>query len=219
LWYYGVRYKEGCTDNDLWKTYFTSSKLVKQMRKIIGDPDIIQIRKRFSNSCDAIKWESRVLRRLDASRRDDFLNLQNGSGEISPENNELIKKLKSIKMLEYWTEERKKIKSDNMKRYYSENPLEIERLRKNTLEMWKNKTQDELSEFSEKMKNINYEKKDEISKKLKDKWKENDFRNKMKHRNHGSNSLSLKEKWKDPVWRDYMLQCRKRNRKLKNETN
>ena len=29
-WYYGVRYAKNCKPEDLWKTYFTSSKHVKE---------------------------------------------------------------------------------------------------------------------------------------------------------------------------------------------
>ena len=34
--YYGVRYAKGCHPDDLWKTYFTSSKYVKEFREKNG---------------------------------------------------------------------------------------------------------------------------------------------------------------------------------------
>jgi len=53
-WYYGVRYSKRCNPNDLWVKYFTSSKLVKQFRNKFGEPDVVEVRKIFNNSEDAI---------------------------------------------------------------------------------------------------------------------------------------------------------------------
>ena len=74
IWYYGVRYAKNATPNSLWTTYFTSSKLVKELKNRIGDPDVIQIRKTFNSREKAVLWESKVLRRLKLCERDDFLN-------------------------------------------------------------------------------------------------------------------------------------------------
>lgn len=78
LYYYGVQYKKYCTPDDLFKKYFTSSKLVKQYIKNYGLPDIIQIRKTFSCKEKALLHEHKVLRRLNAKHRKDFLNKTNG---------------------------------------------------------------------------------------------------------------------------------------------
>lgn len=40
--YYGVRYAKNCHPSDLWQTYFTSSKHVKNTRERYGEPDIIE---------------------------------------------------------------------------------------------------------------------------------------------------------------------------------
>ncbi|MFA6198816.1 MAG: hypothetical protein WC679_00165 [Bacteroidales bacterium] len=45
--YYGVQYNKKANPDDLWKSYFTSSKIVQQFRKEFGEPDIIQFRKVF----------------------------------------------------------------------------------------------------------------------------------------------------------------------------
>lgn len=74
-YYYGVRYKRGTTPVDLWTIYFTSSKFVKRMRELHGEPDIIEIRKIFQNIEAAINWESRVLKRMKVSQRSDFINI------------------------------------------------------------------------------------------------------------------------------------------------
>ena len=51
VWYYGSEtgFKTKIANpSNLWKTYFTSSKYVKQYREKYGEPDIIEIRKVFS---------------------------------------------------------------------------------------------------------------------------------------------------------------------------
>lgn len=74
-YYYGVRYAKGCKPKELWKSYFTSSKHVKQFREEYGEPDVIQVRKTFKCSSDARNWENKVLNRIGAKDRIDFLNL------------------------------------------------------------------------------------------------------------------------------------------------
>lgn len=84
-YYYGVRYAEktkcfytaGCHPDELWKTYFTSSEYVTEMRKLYGEPDIISIRKTFTNKHSAINWEKRVITRLGAIRNNKWLNKGN----------------------------------------------------------------------------------------------------------------------------------------------
>ena len=74
LWYYGVRYSQKSNPNDLWITYFTSSKYVKDMRVLYGEPDIIQIRKTFSCPEKAQRWETKVLTRLDVTNDNKWIN-------------------------------------------------------------------------------------------------------------------------------------------------
>ena len=72
--YYGVKYAIGCNPSDLWTTYFTSSKLVEQYRLEHGEPDIIEVRKTFDNSLDAVTWEKNVLMKLNVVNNDKWLN-------------------------------------------------------------------------------------------------------------------------------------------------
>lgn len=74
IWYYGLRFARGCQPDDLWKKYFTSSKLVKSYRKKHGEPDVITVRKTFSCRTKAIDWEAKVLRRMKAVNRANWLN-------------------------------------------------------------------------------------------------------------------------------------------------
>lgn len=73
-WYYGVRFARDCHPDDLWNKYFTSSRKVKSLRKEIGEPDIIQVRKTFDNSKKARLWESKVIRRINATYDNRWLN-------------------------------------------------------------------------------------------------------------------------------------------------
>jgi hypothetical protein len=67
-------YETGCHPDDLWKTYFTSSKEVPVYREKYGEPDIIQIRKTFFDARSAKMWEHKVLLRLNAATSDKWLN-------------------------------------------------------------------------------------------------------------------------------------------------
>lgn len=64
-WYYGVRFSKNSNPSELWSTYFTSSKHVKSFRAKHGEPDIISIRKKFSDPQKAKIWEHTVLKKLN----------------------------------------------------------------------------------------------------------------------------------------------------------
>ena len=68
-WYYGVRYKNGCSIDDMWTTYFTSSKQIKKLILQDGkDSFKAEIRKIFDDAKKAIAWEARVLKRMLGSK-------------------------------------------------------------------------------------------------------------------------------------------------------
>lgn len=74
-YYYGRRTNNKVSpEEDLWIFYFTSSKYVKDFVVKNGDPDIIQIRRKFINLNDCIQWECKVLRRLGIPKNIKFLN-------------------------------------------------------------------------------------------------------------------------------------------------
>ncbi len=82
LWYYGVRYKKGCSPDDFFTTYFSSSKLVHALMLKHGMPDVRKIRKTFDNVKASLIWEQTVLRRMNVLRKENWLN-QNISGAIN----------------------------------------------------------------------------------------------------------------------------------------
>ena len=89
-YYYGVRFAKKCHPSDLWVKYFTSSKHVKEFREIYGEPDIIQIRKTFSNQKSAQIWETRVLQKMNVIGDERFLNKAIGKSMQDYENRKNI---------------------------------------------------------------------------------------------------------------------------------
>jgi hypothetical protein len=73
-YYYGVRFAKDCEPSELFNTYKTSSKHVKEFVKENGKPDIIQIRKVFSDAASARIWETKVLKRLRVVENSKWLN-------------------------------------------------------------------------------------------------------------------------------------------------
>lgn len=74
LWYYGVRYANGCCPTDLWNPYTTSSKHVADTVKQYGIPPVRLIRKTFKDPLSARVWESRVLKRMNVVKDFRWLN-------------------------------------------------------------------------------------------------------------------------------------------------
>lgn len=82
--YYGVRYAKGCSPADLWASYFTSSKLIGELIQQDGvDAFSFEIRRVFETALEAQQWETRVLKRINAASRPDFINKTDNSS-ISP---------------------------------------------------------------------------------------------------------------------------------------
>jgi hypothetical protein len=77
--YYGVRYKDSATLESVGTTYFSSSRYVKQYIKENGTPDFIQIRKIFDTKLQAKRWEEKVIRRVKAITKKDWLNKGNNN--------------------------------------------------------------------------------------------------------------------------------------------
>lgn len=81
--YYGVRYAAGCCPDDLWKSYFTSSRKVKERIKMFGkDAFKTQIRRTFDTTSAARLWEHKVLRRLKIHNNAKWLNISTGMAAI-----------------------------------------------------------------------------------------------------------------------------------------
>ena len=76
LYYYGVRYSKNCHPDDLFIKYFTSSKYVKKLIKEFGIKCFkYEVRKIFPNNpLRAHQWEQKVLLKLKAAKRKDFIN-------------------------------------------------------------------------------------------------------------------------------------------------
>ena len=80
--YYGCQFGKKAAPENLWKTYFTSSRHVKAFRREHGEPDIIEIRKIFGEDGAACRlWEERVLSKLMKRRDGIWLNRRATSGK------------------------------------------------------------------------------------------------------------------------------------------
>jgi hypothetical protein len=83
--YYGFRSANKLDPHeDLWKQYFTSSPGVQQLIKETGaDSFDVEIRRVFESKEQASAWETRVLRRCNVLKNDQWIN-QNIAGYIVP---------------------------------------------------------------------------------------------------------------------------------------
>lgn len=82
IWYYGVEYgiKKNANPTNLWTNYFTSSFAVKKFRIENGEPNIISIRKTFTDVKTALIWEHKVLVRMGVKKDSRFLNQHDNIG-------------------------------------------------------------------------------------------------------------------------------------------
>jgi hypothetical protein len=81
--YYGIKFSKGCHPDMLWTTYFSSSSIVKQLIIEYGVSSFeYQIRKTFDSGKSALLWEHKVLRRLKAAERKDWINRHNGGSKF-----------------------------------------------------------------------------------------------------------------------------------------
>lgn len=80
-WYYGVRHAQDAHPDELWKTYFTSSKHVQRLIEEHGESAFTyEVRKTFDSRDSALQWEKNVLIRMKAVSRSDCINRSTGFG-------------------------------------------------------------------------------------------------------------------------------------------
>lgn len=104
-----------------------------------------------------------------------------------------------------WTEERKQIKSKQMKDYFKNNPDEMtERSKK----MWSSMSSEKRKEFKDKMNIVNNDlnKRNKASKSIKEKWKDPSFKNKMKNRKTSSREVIAISPFGEIIKRDGIIE-------------
>ena len=79
-YYYGVRYSKSAHPSDLWKTYFTSSRVVKEFREAYGEPKCF-VDRVFDDPKEAVQYENAVLVENSAATSRFWLNKSNGHGD------------------------------------------------------------------------------------------------------------------------------------------
>jgi len=82
--YYGYRSANKTSpEEDLWKVYFTSSKLVKELREQYSDDEFIAtVDKTFTSADDARAHEENFLRKNNCVRSDEWLNRGNAGKDF-----------------------------------------------------------------------------------------------------------------------------------------
>lgn len=81
--YYGVRYKKGCSPDELWVSYFSSSPVVHQLIEQYGaDSFVPSVRKLFETNEEAVAYETKFLTKVDAQHNDKWLNRHNGRADF-----------------------------------------------------------------------------------------------------------------------------------------
>jgi hypothetical protein len=82
-YYYGSRYGKHCHPSQLWTTYYTSSKVIKQLIRQHGEDAFdVKITRTFDCKEDARLWEYRFLCKVKASSNSKWLNQHNGDGNF-----------------------------------------------------------------------------------------------------------------------------------------
>lgn len=152
--YYGVRYGNKIPpEEDLWKKYFTSSKVVKQLLEEHGPESFeFEVRKTFDDPEKARIWEENVLKRMNVVHNDQWLNKTDSRnfdlsgarqtflekyGVDNPFKSEIVQeKVKKTLQKKYGCDSplqseifREKMKKTNKERYGCENPLQCENFR------------------------------------------------------------------------------------------
>ena len=102
VWYYGIEYSTNknkiANPKNLWTIYFTSSKNVQEYRKRFGEPDVIKVTRLFGSSEEAIFWENKFLKRVDAKNNTNSLNGHNSDG--LPYKNKIVSEETKLKLSE-----------------------------------------------------------------------------------------------------------------------
>jgi hypothetical protein len=82
-YYYGSRYSKGCHPSQLWNTYYTSSKVIKQLISEHGTTAFeAKVTRVFDTKEEARQWEYRFLCKVKASKNPNWLNQHNGDGKF-----------------------------------------------------------------------------------------------------------------------------------------
>ena len=106
-YYYGVRYANGCSPEDLWNPYTTSSQSVYEFVKAHGTPTLKQIRQTFQSVDIARSWENRVLKKMQVVVKEQWLNKTDNKsitpmyGTDNPASNNDVK-LKISRSVKQW---------------------------------------------------------------------------------------------------------------------
>lgn len=82
--YYGSRYAKGAIPSELGVSYFSSSKEVHALIEKYGKESFVYtVRQQFETPEEALLWETKLLNRIDAKNKPNWINQHNGDGKFS----------------------------------------------------------------------------------------------------------------------------------------
>lgn len=153
-YYYGVKFAKGCSPNDLWSTYFTSSKIVKNLIETYGKNSFTyEIRRIFVDRQSAIDWEYKVLKKIlniSNKNRNKWLNVRSGKTfNVTSEVMKLFwarstyKDAQKQAQNKTWTNQELRIKHSNLMK--SVNSTDMAKMKNSiaTTKIWSNRNKDE----------------------------------------------------------------------------
>lgn len=137
LKYYGVRYAKNSQPDDLWTTYFTSSRQIKRMIAESGkEAFVAEVRKIFDTAEQAIAWETRVLIRLRIPYNKRYINKCKNHPLSQMDKEELMHIKYGVRYPAHHPDLMKKAKKSMIEKYGVEHPCHspiIKEKTKNTL--------------------------------------------------------------------------------------
>lgn len=90
-WYMGIKYSKDANPETFWSKYFTSSKYVKELKQVAGDPDVIWTYEK-GTAQEAIDMEIRCMKEMLVLTDDRWLNKNVGGAILMTP--EIIAKMK-----------------------------------------------------------------------------------------------------------------------------
>jgi hypothetical protein len=121
--YYGVRHGKKANPENFWKTYFTSSQIVKELIKEHGkDAFVVVGIKLHASREDALWYEEVFLVSMNAAKSTHWLNRSNGRKRLCVTEESAKKTAKSLQKFWENNHSARKAVSERLKAYYEANP-------------------------------------------------------------------------------------------------
>lgn len=216
--YIGFRGAKDATPDDLFKTYFTSSKVIKRLIKDYGvDQFSTEILAEFKTGKEAYEYEQKLLNEMDVSNNSQMLNMRATScalGTFKKHTEDTKQKISEAKK-EFWKDPKRREHSSKfqkakwadpdyyqeaVKKYQTEEHRAAKSMRAKKMWTTEEYRESQKQKHKEALANPEYRKWHSIHKsKL---WENSEYKKKA--------SEARKQEWSDPEYRKKMSDMRKR---------